>query len=101
MKMGLLVLEWVKKEGWARKFFDNLKASLKWQRMHSFEKFAVMIESTGSASWPTALRKKGFHWDSTKGLQRMDAQPIAFAGNRKLLGQIDREPPVLSGLKSQ
>ena len=27
-----------------RKFFDNWKASLKWQRLPSFEKFAVMIE---------------------------------------------------------
>lgn len=32
------------KEGWARKFFDNWKASLKWQRLPSFEKFAAMIE---------------------------------------------------------
>lgn len=32
------------REGWARKFFDNWKASLKWQRLPSFEKFAVMIE---------------------------------------------------------
>ncbi len=32
------------REGWARKFFDNWKASLKWQRLPSFEKFATMIE---------------------------------------------------------
>lgn len=32
------------REGWARKFFDNWKASLKWQRLPSFEKFAAMIE---------------------------------------------------------
>jgi len=29
---------------WARKFFDNWKAQLKWQRLESFEKFAAMIE---------------------------------------------------------
>lgn len=30
--------------GWARKFFDNWKASLKWQRLKPFEQFAKMIE---------------------------------------------------------
>jgi transposase len=29
---------------WARKFFDNWKASLKWQRLKPYEKFAAMIE---------------------------------------------------------
>jgi transposase len=33
------------KEGWARKFFNNWKASLKWQRLPAFEKFAEMIEA--------------------------------------------------------
>ena len=33
------------KEGWARKFFENWKASLKWQRLAPYEKFARMIES--------------------------------------------------------
>ena len=32
------------KEGWARKFFENWKASLKWQRLAPYEKFARMIE---------------------------------------------------------
>ena len=31
-------------EAWARKFFDNWKSSLKWQRLKPFEKFAKMIE---------------------------------------------------------
>lgn len=31
-------------EGWARRFFDNWKASLKWQRLQPYEKFAQMIE---------------------------------------------------------
>ena len=34
-----------KKEGWARKFFDNWRSSLKWQRLRPFEEFAEMIES--------------------------------------------------------
>jgi transposase len=32
------------REGWARRFFDNWKASLKWQRLTPYEKFAEMIE---------------------------------------------------------
>ncbi len=31
-------------EGWARRFFDNWKASLKWQRLTPYEEFAEMIE---------------------------------------------------------
>ena len=32
-------------EGWARRFFDNWRDSLKWQRLKLYEKFAKMIES--------------------------------------------------------
>jgi transposase len=32
------------REGWARKFFENWRASLKWQRLKPYEKFAEMIE---------------------------------------------------------
>ena len=32
------------REGWARRFFENWRASLKWQRLKSFEHFAAMIE---------------------------------------------------------
>jgi transposase len=31
-------------EAWARRFFDNWKASLKWQRLKPYEKFVQMIE---------------------------------------------------------
>jgi transposase len=31
-------------DGWARRFFDNWKDSLKWQRLKPYEKFAEMIE---------------------------------------------------------
>jgi transposase len=31
-------------EGWAQRFFDNWKASLKWQRLKPYEEFARMIE---------------------------------------------------------
>jgi len=33
-----------KQEGWARKFFENWKASLKWQRLRPYEEFAELIE---------------------------------------------------------
>jgi len=33
------------KEGWARKFFDNWKAGLKWKRLGPYQKFAQMVES--------------------------------------------------------
>lgn len=32
------------RKGWARRFFDHWKASLKWQRLKPFEEFAEMIE---------------------------------------------------------
>lgn len=32
------------REGWARRFFENWKAALKWQRLSPYEKFAEMIE---------------------------------------------------------
>jgi transposase len=32
-------------EGWARRFFDQWKRSLRWQKMRPFEEFAFMIES--------------------------------------------------------
>jgi transposase len=34
-----------KTEGWARRFFDNWRSSLKWQRLKPYEDFAKMIES--------------------------------------------------------
>jgi transposase len=32
------------REGWARRFFENWRSSLKWQRLKPFERFAQMIE---------------------------------------------------------
>jgi transposase len=32
------------REGWARRFFENWRASLKWQRLKPFDKFAQMID---------------------------------------------------------
>jgi transposase len=33
-----------RREGWARRFFDNWRASLKWQRLKPYERFANMID---------------------------------------------------------
>ena len=32
------------REGWPRRFFENWRASLKWQRLKPYEKFAEMID---------------------------------------------------------
>ncbi len=40
-------------EGWARRFFDNWRDSLKWQRLEPYEKFAEMRES--SLGWHRRL----------------------------------------------
>jgi transposase len=32
------------REGWARRFFENWRSSLKWQRLGPYEKFAAMID---------------------------------------------------------
>jgi len=33
-----------RREGWARRFFENWRAALKWQRLQPYEQFAAMIE---------------------------------------------------------
>jgi len=33
-----------RREGWARRFFENWKAALKWQRLEPYEKFAKLID---------------------------------------------------------
>ena len=32
------------REGWARRFFENWRSSLKWQRLKPYEKFVQMID---------------------------------------------------------
>jgi transposase len=45
------------REGWARRFFDNWRDSLKWQRLEPYEKFARMIER---------------HWDGIAAYSRLE-----------------------------
>jgi len=46
-----------RQEGWARKFFENWKGSLKWQRLRPYEEFAEMIER---------------HWDGIAAFVRLE-----------------------------
>jgi transposase len=43
------------RQGWARRFFDNWRTSLKWQRLKPYENFAEMIERHWYGSPRTAL----------------------------------------------
>jgi transposase len=47
-------------EGWMRRFFDNWKASLKWQRLEPFVKFAGLVER---------------NWDGLAEYCRVDPKP--------------------------
>ena len=52
------------REAWARKFFDNWRASLKWQRLKPYEKFAAMIER---------------HWDGLAAYRKPENKvPLGF-----------------------
>ena len=51
-------------EGWARRFFENWKQALKWQRLKPYEKFARMIDS---------------HWDGIAAYcQPQNKVPLGF-----------------------
>jgi hypothetical protein len=54
-------------EGWARRFFENWHAALKWQRLKPYEKFADMIDRLGVESPPTANRRTKSRSASSKG----------------------------------
>ena len=58
------------REGWARRFFENWKSSLRWQRLAPFEKFAAMIER---------------HWDGIVSL--LPAREQSLAGLRRGIEQ--------------
>ena len=52
------------REGWARRFFDNWKDSLKWQRLKPYEKFTDMIER---------------HWDGIAAYSKLENKvPLGF-----------------------
>jgi transposase len=40
------------REGWARRFLENWRASLKWQRLKPYEKFAAMIDRRDQSKIP-------------------------------------------------
>jgi transposase len=51
------------REGWARRFFENWRASLKWQRLKPYEKFAEMIDR---------------HWDGIAAYCRLENKVLGF-----------------------
>jgi len=51
-------------EGWARQFFENWKAALKWQRLEPYEKFVKLIEK---------------HWDGIAAYSKPENKvPLGF-----------------------
>jgi transposase len=53
------------REGWARRFFENWRASLKWQRLKPYEEFAEMIDR---------------HWDGIAAYCKPENKvPLGFA----------------------
>ena len=51
-------------EGWARRFFENWKAALKWQRLEPYEKFVKLIEK---------------HWDGIAAYSKPENKvPLGF-----------------------
>jgi len=50
LKESFSVLWEYRREGWARRFFDNWKESLKWQRLTPFEKFAYQKVKVSSSA---------------------------------------------------
>ena len=57
------------REGWARRFFENRRASLKWQRLKPYEEFAEMIDR---------------HWDGIAAYCRLE--------NKVSLGFVEGHP---------
>jgi transposase len=57
-----------RREGWARKFFDNWKESLKWQRLKPFEKFAAMVERNWDGIAAYCVAKEKFSLGFVEGL---------------------------------
>ena len=59
------------REGWARRFFENWRASLKWQRLPPYEKFAEMIDRhrngiAATAGWRTRSRSASSRASTTR-----------------------------------
>ena len=65
-----------KRPGWARRFFDNWRESLRWQRLEPFQKFANMVEA---------------HWDGIEAYCHEENKvPLGF---RRGTQQQDPRPP--------
>lgn len=54
------------REGWARRFFENWKSGLCWQRLEPFEKFAAMTNAIGRGSSPIASPRTKSRWAASR-----------------------------------
>src|SRR3954468_10809337 len=66
------------RESWARRFFENWRASLKWQRLKPYEKFAAMIDR---------------HWDGIAAYCRLENKEQGLARFRRGAQQQDPGDP--------
>ena len=56
------------REGWARRFFENGRASLKWQRLKPYETFAEMIDRHGDGIAAYCKPENKVAWGFVEGL---------------------------------
>ncbi len=55
------------REGWARRFFENWRATLNWQRLRPYEKFAQMIDRHWDGIATYCLPRTRCDSDSSRG----------------------------------
>jgi transposase len=72
-----------RREAWARRFFQNWKAALRWQRLKPYQKFAAMIDRhwDGIATYcrPRTRSRSASSRDSTTKSVSLNAVPMAYA----------------------
>ncbi len=73
------------REGWARRFLENWRPSLKWQRLKPYEKFAEMIDR---------------HWDGIAAYCRLGEQGLARLC-RRAQQQDPSHPAAAYGLRNE
>ena len=67
------------REGWARRFFENWRASLKWQRLKPYEKFAAMIDRHWDGIAAYCRPENKFSLGLRRGAQQQDPRDPAAA----------------------
>ncbi len=78
------------REAWARRFFDNWRASLKWQRLPAYQKFAEMIDRHWDGIAAYCKPENNFLMSHLKRLSETLAKSIDFGA----LSQFPERPVV-------